>query len=51
MGSSFEEYTIPIIWETMSKTVQMRKDGSRTHDAIDCHDFAEDDAVGGTWDI
>ena len=46
MGASFEEYTIPIIWTTMSKTSgESGEEVGPTYDAIDCHDFAEDDAI------
>ncbi len=52
MGTSFAEYTIPIIWETvMRKKTESRKlrnggkAGGLTHDTIDCHDLAENDTV------
>jgi hypothetical protein len=54
MGTSFAEYTIPIIWGTMMRKRKiglerkLRKGGrGPTHYVIDCHDFAEDDTVCG----
>jgi hypothetical protein len=54
MGTSFAEYTIPIIWGTMMRKIKiglerkLRKGGrGPTHYVIDCHDFAEDDTVCG----
>lgn len=50
MGASFEEYTIPIIYETMSdaKTRKLVTGVERpTYDSIDRHNFAEYDATCG----
>jgi hypothetical protein len=45
MGTSFAEYTIPIIWGTMMRKIGLEKGRGPTHYAVDCHDFAEDDTV------
>jgi hypothetical protein len=53
MGTSFDEYTIPIIWGTMMRDNEAEegmwggREPTQTHHTVDCHDFAEDDAVCG----
>ena len=49
MGVSFEEYTIPMIYETISdaKTRNPVRGWRPTYNAIDCHDLTEYDAICG----
>ena len=49
MGTSFAEYTIPIIWGNLmrKRKIGLEKGRGPTHYTVDCHDFTEDDTVCG----